>query len=342
MNAAKTKLLTWTAAGGLGVGLSLYVVYNLRHLKEMQAPVSTERMTQVLSDTPAIIEKADDIIPYDEVNASLSRFDWTGKPPVEVVDAGEDGPTPPPPTELSMSDLVQILGFKVDTQKPGKGKAILKYLDEARVPAPPSATQGRVGVLKLVGDRLDRPLDYVHVAAITLEGVEFAFDDEEREHELVGTRPYPLGDQLVRVDPDQVVHRGNKLPIQQFTGNWTSPEITQQIGRNKFRIGVNDADNFARNYSEILAEDVRTRRHKDSATGRYDGIELTSVSPGSVASRHGAKTGDVIKSINGHPVTSTQEAIKFVKNNEGVYEKWEVVVSNLGQERTVTYFPPKE
>jgi hypothetical protein len=340
MNAAKTKLLTWTAAGTLGVGLSLYVVYNLQRLKEIQAPVSTERMTQVLSDTPAIVEKADNIVPYDQVNASLSGFDWTGKPPPEPT-AVVAPPPPPKATELGVDKLVKVLGFKADTRNPEKSKAILKYLPEAKVPAPPATRLFQEGVLKTPGDRLDAPIDHITVLSITEAGVEFGYDDG-RESQTLGPQAFDLGGALVYVNPEDVVRRSNKLPIQSYTGSWTNPENTQQIGRNRFRIGVNDADSFARNYAQILSEDVRTRRHKDPTTGKYDGIELTSVSPGSIASRHGAQTGDVIKSINGHAVTSTQEAINFVKNNEGMYEKWEVVVSNMGQERTVTYFPPKE
>jgi len=341
MNAAKTKLLTWTAAGTLGVALSVYVVYNLQRLKEIQAPVSTQRMTQVLSDTPAIVEKADNIVPYDQVNASLTAFDWTGKPPPEPPARGEVKPPPPTANELPVDKLVKVLGFKADALHPEKGHAVLKYLPEAKVPAPRATKIFQEGVLKVPGDRLDAPIDHIHVVTITEAGVEFGYDDG-RASEVLGPQPYPLGNSLLVVDPDSVVHRTNKINIKAFGGNWTNPENTQQIGRNRFRIGVNDAESFANNYSQILAEDVDTRRHKDPATGRYDGIEITHVKPGSIAERHGAQSGDVIKAINGHPVTSTQEAINFVKNNEGKYEKWEVTVSNKGQERTVTYFPPKE
>ena len=49
------------------------------------------------------------------------------------------------------------------------------------------------------------------------------------------------------------------------------------------------------------------------------------------------KEGDVIKSINGQPVNSVQEAISFVKVNKDKYSTWEVVVENKGKQRTVTY-----
>jgi S1-C subfamily serine protease len=57
----------------------------------------------------------------------------------------------------------------------------------------------------------------------------------------------------------------------------------------------------------------------------------------SIAERHGAKEGDVVKSINGHPVNTTNEAITFVKTNKDKYSSWEVVIENKGKTRTVTY-----
>ena len=59
-------------------------------------------------------------------------------------------------------------------------------------------------------------------------------------------------------------------------------------------------------------------------------------------SEHGGQDGDIIKSINGHPVTSTAEAITYVKNNEDKYNVWEVVVENKGKSRTVTYESPQD
>lgn len=47
----------------------------------------------------------------------------------------------------------------------------------------------------------------------------------------------------------------------------------------------------------------------------------------------------MIKSINGPPVTSQAEAINFIKTNAEMFDN---VVSNLGQERTVIYYPPEK
>jgi C-terminal processing protease CtpA/Prc len=66
------------------------------------------------------------------------------------------------------------------------------------------------------------------------------------------------------------------------------------------------------------------------------------VAVGSIAERHGAQEGDVIKSINGHPVTSVQEAITFAKNHANEYTVWKIVVENKGKSRTVIYESPSQ
>jgi hypothetical protein len=48
----------------------------------------------------------------------------------------------------------------------------------------------------------------------------------------------------------------------------------------------------------------------------------------------------VIKSINGHAVSSAQEAIHFAKTNADRYNTWEVEVENMGRTRTITYESP--
>jgi C-terminal processing protease CtpA/Prc len=139
----------------------------------------------------------------------------------------------------------------------------------------------------------------------------------------------------VIVGPDGVV----KPPRVEFTRKEDiyRPGKTAQLGANRFRLGTEDVKEFGDRYTEILGREVETSRHQDPRTGKYDGIEIKSVKEGSIAARHGAQEGDVIKSINGHPVNSTQEAINFVKVNSNNYTTWEIVVENHGKTRTVTY-----
>jgi hypothetical protein len=204
----------------------------------------------------------------------------------------------------------------------------------------PTEQQMVAGVLKYVGESLDSPLDYARIVAVTPMGVEFAFSDDSRPHEVLEPPDYPLDGLVVVVDGDVLVPVREPLP---GAGEFIpTPHRTMPLGPTKFRLGEQDMLTFAEDYPRILAEDVRTSRHRDPKTGRYDGIELTRVNPTSIAAAHGAQDGDVIKSINGHPVTSTQEAINYVKNNKDVTSRWEVEVENRGRTRIVTYISPSE
>jgi hypothetical protein len=341
MKPARAKLASWTLAALLGTALCLYVAWNIRTFPDRARNVSTERMAQVLNNTPEIVKGgSDSLVDYAQVRASLIDYAWNAPPPAKVEARGPEV-VEVPPTAQSVDKLVKVLGYSVDAEVPENSKAILKYLPEAKV-RPPRETQGRVvkeGTLKLVGQRLDEPIDHIRVVSITEAGVEFGFDEPGRATETLLPADFDLSSRMAYVDLAEL--RSPAASIQIPVRETGVPATTVQIGQGRFRIGTEDAAVFAEDYARIISEEVQTRRHRDPRTGRYDGIEITRVAPGSIVERHGAQSGDVIKSINGHEVTSQQEAISFVKANEGMYDKWEVVVSNKGQERTLTFYPPE-
>ena len=170
--------------------------------------------------------------------------------------------------------------------------------------------------------------------------VVFAFDDEARDKESVSAAEFESNTAIVQVGPDGVVVSAPRVGIPRVEGQAFVPGRTTMLGANRFVLGSEDMTYLNDNYAEVLAREVRTAQHRDPRTGKYDGIEIKEVSPGSVAARHGAQSGDVIKSINGQPVNSVQEAISFVKVNKDKYSSWEVVVENKGKQRTVTYESP--
>lgn len=339
MNTANAKLFSWSLAGLLGAALCLYVGLFLTHFEELKTPVSVERLQSVLDNTPEIVAQAEDIVPYDLVQAALIKLNWTGKAP-DIVVHEKPVEAKPEPSKQGVEQLVRILGYKADGWDPSGSLVVLEYLPAAQVPMDRNA-RGSAGVVVAAGEQLAVPIDHIQLVSATMAGVEFAFEDEQREHEFLMPGDLTLGGNIVRVNPEDVVFAAEQK-FEQNKSYSVTPAHTELIGRNRFRIGTEDSLLIANDYSRILSEDVRLRPHRDPVTGRRDGVELQSVKPNSVAARHGARAGDVIKSINGTPVTSTQEAISFVKNNQGVYERWEIEVENMGQVRTVTYLPPAQ
>ena len=69
----------------------------------------------------------------------------------------------------------------------------------------------------------------------------------------------------------------------------------------------------SRTNMNTMLDDVKTKDAVD-AQGKAAGVELTGVNPGSLASQFDVKPGDILKSINGTPVHSRDEAVKVVKD----------------------------
>jgi hypothetical protein len=273
--------------------------------------------------------KSDDLLSYEEAKRLIATLDWTGAPKAE--------PPPVVPVEqpkvqvVQVKRLVIILAVKQDLGDPKDSQVALRYRPDAAVANPAVA---KFSLLK-EGDRLAAPQNHVKIQSITSEKVTFAFDDEARAAESLSPNEFDAKSTIVVVGPDGVIQKP-RVTIPTAREEYR-PGKTAQLGTNRFRPGGDDVKEFGERYAEILGKEVQTRRHQDPRTGKYDGIEITSVQPGSIAARHGAQEGDVIKSINGHAVNSTQEAINFVKVNSNNYTTWEIVVENKGKTRTVTY-----
>ncbi len=341
MQSARQKSIAWIGAGTLGAVLALYVVWFAAHRDDVERRVSEDDMRRVLDAVPTLIGKADELVPYSTVERGLIDLNWTGavkkveKPPEEPTGAIQSPAVP-------VGQLLSVLWLSVDPAEPGQSRCVLRYKPEAQVRAAPGVQAASPGWLKRPGDALDAPISDIKVFAIKVEGVEFAFDDEGREHELLAPAEYDLRGIVQLSDASQLSLRPSEIVIPRRDGGSGPVANTVQIGETTWQIGTEDAQHINDNFAEILANGIREARHRDPRTGRYDGIQLLEVKPDSVVAGYGVSTGDVIKSVNGQPVTSVQEAISFVKNNQDVYTKWDVVVESKGQLKTLTYYSPKK
>lgn len=348
MTLSTLKFFLWLITAGLGSGLG-YIIWEVKTKQadwEAAGPTS-EEMHRVCT-----VDEIDEVTRIDLVSTGdLQRvyhlpptgMDWRGEPPppppVEVQE--ETGPVVVPKTPVA--DLLNVIFIRVRTSRPERSIVYIKYTDQrlaaavARPGAEPTATLKQ-------GDHLPAPFDYVRVEEIQTTGVLFAFDDdEEREHELVepGTMdqissivPAPPGGAILPED-----NTAAQIPI---SGDVWRPERTTLIGDSSYQLGVDDVADFGERYSEIITSEVRHGRWRDPQTGRWAGVQLYDVEGGGIIASHGGQSGDVIKSINGHPVTSASEAITYVKNNSETTSQWDVVVLRQGVEETLTFYSPPE
>jgi len=332
MNVSAVKLMCWLTSASLTVGLSAYAYDFFSKLEANKTPYDIDHMRSVLEERVDFKPPVTDVMDYDFVKRTFFGMNWTGykAPPRVVVDPTEAQQAGPRYTPVE--DLLSIQMIQVDTGQPEASVIFVAYL----VPA----MGVEDGSLK-EGDALPRPHQNVIVESIRVDGVEFRFDGVDRPNETI--TPGVLGDEqlIVLVGDDGVVQYPSRPEISIAPSqSLFKPEQTTLVGTNRYQIGTEDAQQIGQNYAQILTNDLKYRTYHDPKTGRRAGIQIQDVRRGSVAERHGVRSGDVLISINGHSVTSEQEAIKFVKNNQEKYTTWDVVIENMGKRRTMTYQSP--
>jgi hypothetical protein len=342
MNTSQIKVLTWSAAGVLGAGLALYVSWFVARLDKIQEPVAKEELIRVLQDVDEIVQKADEVVPYKQVEAAIIDLNWTGKPaPAQTAVA--QTPVVPQATRESVAELVKVMLISFDAEEPAESRCVIRYTPKAQVRSAPNGGQGATpGWIKQAGDSLDAPLGHIRVAAIYPDGVEFAYAEEGRPNDRIGPNEVILKGILRVDDESKLLERGRSVKVSRLGLDGEAPAQTKLLREGIYQVGWEDAQYIGENYPDILSREVSYQTHRNPRTKQPDGIQITQVKPDSLLARHGISTGDVIKSVNGHPVTSDQEAIAFVKKNKDLYDTWEVEVESKGQLKTLVYYSPKK
>lgn len=342
MNIQRWKGLVWLGSVAVGAFL-VYYVYDFLQKKEMLAKeVPDEEISAVLEGIKRPEEQKTDAVDYSLIKRVFHEHDWTGKERVKPV-VQKDGEKPPPVPKVAVAALLKVLAIKVDTGRPEKSVAYVKFVD----PKLAVRTEKEDTILR-PEDRLFAPYQDIRVADITREGVVFAFDDPARDRETVTTSPYQsalrgdLG--IVMVGPEGVIEREIQKQIEAAAPDhppWRPEQLTQ-LRKNEWQVGTGTLAELDRDYPRILTRDVRYSTYKNPRTGAIEGIKVSYVAPNSLPAQAGLSEGEVLKSINGHKVTSVNDAIAFVKANAKSTETWLAVFEKQGREFTRTYHSPDQ
>lgn len=342
MNVSTIKSLAWLSAAGLTAALG-WTVFEFIQTKNSGRVLFDEDLARTKLDARADNEPIrSSTIHADVITKTFYNLNWTGKPKPVVVEKTPDV-VAPKPVHIPIEQLARVLIIQEDSDAPAASGVLIAYKPASKI------TTFSMGHWLKVGDSLATPHNSAIVERISAsEGVTFRFEVAEgqdpRESETLLPAAFKKGVEVAYVGEDGEVRRPNKTIAVNVVDRPPAynPKLTTPLDTNHFQIGYEDAGLFGQDAAGIIAREVRHRRHRDPRTGKFDGIEIQSVQAGGIAARHGAKDGDIIKSINGHPVTSSSEAITFVKNNQDTTTTWNVVIENKGRERTVTYESPPE
>ncbi|MEX1024260.1 MAG: PDZ domain-containing protein [Planctomycetota bacterium] len=337
-----TKALLWVGSLGLLGGLGYTVFDHISNQEVLAKELTAADYEPHLKDVVKPEPPKDDLIAYDKVLATFHKLDWSGKlPPPEKV-AQADGPTEPEkPPVVPVASLVTVLMTQVDSQNPEESLAFIQLLLPALIQNSPS---GDAKLVYTVGDALPQPHADVTVESITPGFVNFAFRDAAREPEAVEVKaPEAAIEWIVKLGPDDEVLAAvdGEGRIGKLDGPIFRPKQTyvrkSGLRNTEYVIGSEDKEIWSTRYADILANDVGYKRYRDPRTGKVTGVQITDVKPGSIAARHGVSGGEIIKSINGHAVTSVSDAISYAKQNANTTSTWIIVYEKQGREFTTTY-----
>ncbi|MEM6674002.1 MAG: PDZ domain-containing protein [Planctomycetota bacterium] len=332
MNVAPLKLLSYLTSAGLvgGIGYLGYDYYeNGRHASFFDS----ERATEVLNGVqPPPPQQSSALLYESDIRPAVVDFDWTGRPPEErsAMDVAELEEVTKP--VVPVSDILQVVSLYAFDTDPDESLCLVRFVDTSVQPR---------DRWYAVGSTLPSPNENVSVFRISGAGVEFSFADEERPRETLAAGEGTASGLIARVDDlSKIAVRQRASVIGRREERATSTPRQTELRAGQYYVGTEDASAFAQNYGEILSRDVQTKTYFEN--GKRAGVEVVEVRSGSIAARHGAQSGDVILSINGHPVSSQQEAIQFAKQNSDRYSVWQVEVLRLGRVETLTYHSPDD
>ena len=343
MNVNGIKGLTWLAALGVAGYLGFYIYEFWEQKDALQQPISQERQLKVLQDVQPHKEDDRNLVAVARVKEVFGRdFDWTGKPP----------PPPPKPKAnknknqkapvVPVADLVMVLYTWAHDRNPTDESAVAFVSYKAKM----AQMNDKVDLRTLrVGDELPKPHGNIKVKEIRPNSVVFTFGDKNREDETLASLEYDPGGHagIVQVPEGEEARSPSREARinRKYDGPAWRPKDTKQTGKTEYQLGTDTLDEFNRDYGRILSQDIKTRQHRNPKSGEIDGIQITSVASGSLPSQHGVSKGDVIKSINGHKVSSVNGAINYVKANADTTNKWVAVIERQGREMTLTFNSPQ-
>jgi hypothetical protein len=337
MNIQRWKGLIWFGSLLVGGYLAWFVTDFLRARKELSREISREHVAAVLDSVKRPAEPEIDVVDYKDIQRVFSTMDWTGKPPPVVEKTA--GPEVQEKPKVAVSSLLKVLAIKVDTVEPAKSLAWVKFVDNRLT----RHNEVKEDSILRPEERLFQPFQDVRVEAITPDGVVFAFDDAGREKETLKTVPYAAGSELgvVVVGPGgAIMPKTERRVLERAATQPYNPARTTQIRKNEYQIGTETLRDLDQDYSTILSRDVSYGPYRNPKTGQVEGIKVNRVAPGSLPAQHGLTEGEILKEINGHRVTSVNDAVAFVKANADHTDTWVALFEKQGREYTRTYHSP--
>jgi hypothetical protein len=234
-----------------------------------------------------------------------------------------------PPPEKPIGDVLEVAAVTYAPEN--TGRVVIKYRDESLRPKPDETVLG-------IGAMLVPPYDEApfHARLKSITPLAAVFDWCGKDIEL---RPNQKGEgkrAATAAGPANPLDDGDKAALDKHRDS----KLTLNLGNDRYLVGKDDRANYEKNGERLLNE-VRIQE-QPTADKKGKEVVLGNVRPTSQLSRtYGVQTGDVLISINGEPVSSKTQAIRYVRENSDL-EKYVVVLRRKGKEVTKTILVPRD
>lgn len=121
---------------------------------------------------------------------------------------------------------------------------------------------------------------------------------------------------------------GSRLPSRQVGSEKEGEEPEESI-----QVQQGEIESAVKNVNQLMKQ-VRIRPH--FTNGKADGLRLTGIRSGSIFSRMGLRSGDVLVGVDGDPIQSVDDALKFYKSLKSA-SNVKLKVKRGGREKTIDY-----
>lgn len=118
-----------------------------------------------------------------------------------------------------------------------------------------------------------------------------------------------------------------------------TPQMTEQVEPGMFAVGSDDAARLEKMSQEEILASVPVRVARDPLSNEIRGLRIRNVPEGSVFSRLGIQTDDIVLEVNGEPATDRDQLFQSMRKLDT--DTLVVRVERLGGMRTLTFRLPR-